>query len=210
METTAPDISLGFTKRAFPAGTHMCFVYDSEEDRHRVMAPYLAAGLEGGERVAYLSHFAPESVLEWLDEAGVPAAKTEVRGSVEVLPAEHTYCPDGFFDPELMLDALRTFRAQADEAGYAGFRASGEMGWALEGIPGSERLLEYEAKLNYVFPECQITGICQYDANRWDGATLLHVLRVHPFMVVRGQVLENPYYMKPDDYLREYDGRRPA
>jgi hypothetical protein len=209
LKTEAPDISLGFTQRPFPAGTHMCFVYDSDPDRHRVMAPYLAAGLERDERVAYLSHFAPEEVLEWLGEAGVPAATTATRGSVEVLPAEPTYCPDGTFDPDRMLDALRTFRREADDAGHSGFRASGEMGWALSGIPGSERLLEYEAKLNYVFPECQITGICQYDANRWDGATLLNVLRVHPYMVVRGQVLENPYYMTPDDYLREYDGRRP-
>lgn len=209
METDVREISLGFTQRTFPEGTHMCFVYDSEDDRRRVMAPYLAAGLEAGERVAYLSHFAPEEVLEWLGEAGVVAATTESRGAVHVLPAEPTYCPDGSFEPERMLDALREFRAQADEAGYAGFRASGEMGWALQGIPGSERLLEYEAKLNYVFPECGITGICQYDANRWDGATLLHVLRVHPYMVVRGQVLENPYYMTPDQYLQEYDGRRP-
>jgi hypothetical protein len=210
MKTKAPDISLGFAQRRFPAGTHMCFVYDSDSDRHRVMAPYLAAGLAGDERVTYLSHFAPEEVLAWLYGAGVPAAMTETRGAVEVLPAEPTYCPDGTFDPETMLQTLREFRAQADAAGYSGLRASGEMGWALSGLPGSERLLEYEAKLNYVFPECQITGICQYDANRWDGATLLHVLRVHPYMVVRGQVLENPYYMTPDVYLREYDGRRPT
>jgi FAD/FMN-containing dehydrogenase len=188
----------------------MCFVYDSEADRRRVMAPYLAAGLEGGERVGYLSHFAAADTLAWLDEAGVPAARTETRGSVEVLPAEHTYCPDGTFEPDTMLDALRALRAESDAAGHSGFRASGEMGWALAGLPGSERLLEYESKLNYLFPECQITGICQYDANSWDGGTILHVLRVHPYMVVRGQVLENPYYMRPDDYLREYDGRPPA
>lgn len=210
MKTEAPDVSLGFTQRRFPAGTHMCFVYDSEADRRRVMAPYLAAGLEGGERVGYLSHCDAAGTLAWLDEAGVPAATTETRGLVEVLPAEHTYCPDGTFEPETMLDALRALRAESDAAGYSGFRASGEMGWALAGLPGSERLLEYESKLNYLFPECQITGICQYDANRWDGGTILHVLRVHPYMVVRGQVLENPYYMRPDDYLREYDGRRPA
>jgi len=210
MAAAPRDISLGFTSRAFPEGTHMCFIYDSDADRRRVMAPYLAAGLEAAERIAYLTHFTPQETLAWLLAAGVPAGGEEVRGEVQVLPAEHTYCPEGRFVPEEMLAALREYRRLADAGGYAGLRVSGEMGWALQGIPGSERLLEYEARLNYLFPECGITGICQYDANHWDGATLLHVLRTHPYMVVRGQVLESPYYLTPDVYLDEYDGRRPA
>jgi hypothetical protein len=55
-----------------------------------------------------------------------------------------------------------------------------------------------------VLAECEVTAICQYDASAWDGATLLHVLRVHPMMVVRGQVVENPFFMQPEDYLRTY------
>lgn len=36
--------------------------------------------------------------------------------------------------------------------------------------------------------------ICQYDANRFDGVTLMEVLRVHPFMIARGRIVSNPYY----------------
>lgn len=208
MATAARDVQLGFTQKRFPAGTHMCFVYDHEEDRRRVLAPYLAAGVDAGERVAYFSDSGQEGTLEWLGEAGVAAATTESRGAVHVSVAEYTYCPGGHFSPEVMLDSLRDFGRESDAAGYDGARVSGEMSWALRDIPGSERLLEYEAKLNYVLPECEITGMCQYDANRWDGVTILNVLRVHPFMVVRGTVLENPCYMMPEEYLREHDGRR--
>jgi hypothetical protein len=42
------------------------------------------------------------------------------------------------------------------------------------------------------------------DANIWDGATILHILRVHPMMVVHGHVVQNPYYMTPEEYLRKY------
>jgi hypothetical protein len=208
METAVRDVPLGFTQRQFPAGSHMCFVYDSEEERRRVMAKYLAAGVDTGERVAYFADPGVEEALHWLAEAGVAAATAESREQVHVSAAQGVYCPDGHFSPEAMFDTLRGFRSEADEAGYSGGRVSGEMAWALRGVPGSERLLEYEAGVTPVLSESGITAICQYDAGRWDGATILHILRVHPMMVVRGQVVENPYYMEPEEYLRAYDGRR--
>jgi hypothetical protein len=208
VETSVRDVPLGFTQRRFPAGSHMCFVYDSEEERRRVMAKYLAAGVDTGERVAYFADPGVEEALHWLAEAGVAAAPAESGQQVHVSVAQAVYCPDGRFSPEAMFDTLRGFRREADEAGYSGGRVSGEMAWALGDIPGSERLLEYEARVTPVLSESGITAICQYNAGLWDGATILHILRVHPMMVVRGQVVENPYYMEPEEYLRAYDGRR--
>ena len=204
METGARDVSVGFTQRKFPAGTHMCFVYDSEAERRRVIAGYLAAGVEAGERVAYFADGGTDDAMRWMAEAGVAATAIEEGGHVHVADAEATYCPSGHFSPEVMFDTLRGFRVASDEAGYDGARVSGEMTWALRDIPGHERLLEYEAKVTGVLAECEVTAICQYAAAAWDGATLLHVLRVHPMMVVRGQVVENPFFMQPEDYLREY------
>ncbi|MBF0539523.1 MAG: hypothetical protein HQL03_14855, partial [Nitrospirae bacterium] len=43
--------------------------------------------------------------------------------------------------------------------------------------------------------------ICQYDAKMYSGATIFDVLSVHPFMVVKGQILRNPYYVPPDEFL---------
>ena len=204
METGTRDVSVGFTQRKFPAGTHMCFVYDSDVERRRVIAGYLAAGVEAGERVAYFADAGADEARHWMAEAGVAATEVEEAGHVHVAAAEATYCPGGRFSPEVMFETLRAFRAAGDAAGYDGARVSGEMSWALRDIPGHERLLEYEAKVTAVLAECEVTAICQYDAAAWDGATLLHVLRVHPMMVVRGQVVENPFFMQPEDYLRAY------
>ena len=204
MGTGTRDISVGFTQRKFPAGTHMCFVYDSEAERRRVIAGFLAAGVDAGERVAYFADAGTDDAMRWIETAGVATAAQEERGHVHVAEAAATYCPGGRFSPEVMFDTLRGFRNEGDEAGYDGARVSGEMSWALRDIPGHERLLEYEAKVTGVLAECEVTAICQYDAAAWDGATLLHVLRVHPMMVVRGQVVENPFFMPPEDYLRTY------
>ncbi len=70
------------------------------------------------------------------------------------------------------------------------------MSWAIRGIPGSSRLMEYEARLNSTFMKYPITGICQYDSKRFDNATLRDVLAVHPMIIFHGRVLRNPYYIK--------------
>jgi hypothetical protein len=51
-----------------------------------------------------------------------------------------------------MIALLESETEQALADGYAALRVTGEMGWALRGLPGSERLIEYEAKLNRFFP----------------------------------------------------------
>jgi hypothetical protein len=51
------------------------------------------------------------------------------------------------------------------------------------------------------------TACCQYDARRFDGETIMDVLSVHPVMIVRGQLVKNPYYIEPEIFLSEYATR---
>jgi hypothetical protein len=91
--------------------------------------------------------------------------------------------------------------ATARKAGYRGSRACGEMTWALRSIPGSDRLLEYEALINTISETFPYFGMCQYDARLFDGATLFKVLQVHPYMVAQGQIVRNPFYVLPEEFL---------
>ena len=68
------------------------------------------------------------------------------------------------------------------------------MTWALKGVPGSDKLIEYESGINNLIESHPMTVICQYDANQFDGATLMDVLRVHPYMIAQGRIVSNPYY----------------
>jgi len=91
----------------------------------------------------------------------------------------------------------------AKKAGFTGSRACGEMSWALKDIPGSDRLLEYEVLLNTITSSFPHNGMCQYDARLFDGATIFKVLQVHPYIIAQGQIVRNPYYIKPEDFLAE-------
>jgi len=199
MPASRRRISLGEGRTEYPEGTHLCLVFSEEPQRRSSIAAFLAAGLRARERVGYFAESTPlGTVREWVDAAIAPG---EARGRLEVTTAESAYAPAGYFTPEEMLGRLESYYRDAVGEGLAGARVSGEMEWALRGLPGSERLVEYEARLNLLVYIHPVTAVCQYDARRFDGATLLDVLRIHPMMIVDGQIVENPYYVKAEDFL---------
>lgn len=205
MNSLRKEINMDFTKTHFPEGVHMCLIYDNDDDRQRIVSEYMAAGLKQGEQVRYLSDTtAPEVVHSWLLEAGVELSETSENPPVKVLSAESAYCPNGYFNPRELVSTLPPRYEMAKKAGFNGQRSCGEMTWALKGIPGSDHLLEYEALLNTIVANFPHSGMCQYDARLFDGATLFKVLKIHPWMVVQGKIVQNPYFMSSDEFLEEF------
>ncbi len=203
------EVSMGFTRDLFLEGTHMSLIYDNEEQRKKVISQFMATGITLGEQVGYFADTTPpQEVKAWMEEMGVKLPEERPDGPFSIFRAESVYCPTGEFVPSEMLARLGDCYERAVNAGYAGARASGEMSWALKGIHGSDRLMEYEALINTISEQHPVTPICQYDARRFDGATLLNVLKVHPMMIVQGQIVRNPYYMAPQEFLKEFKSNR--
>ena len=49
--------------------------------------------------------------------------------------------------------------------------------------------------------------MCVYDLNKFGGRAVMDVLSTHPMVVMGNRVYENPYYMKPQDFLERLFGR---
>lgn len=197
-------VSLGFTPDLFPAGIHMCYIYNDDQRRQEVMSKFIDSGLQAGERVGYFTDtLSPRELRTHLADMGVHLPPETDRERLSISAALDTYCPDGIFIPERMLKGLESLYTESLGKGYPGVRVTGEMSWALKEIPGRERLIEYEARVNTILLEYPVTAICQYDARRFDGATLFDVLNVHPMMIVAGQVVHNPYYTPPETFLSQ-------
>lgn len=195
-------ISLGFTAESFPAGTHMCYIYNDDTERRGVVSKYVESGLAAREKVSYFVDLvSPEDLPAQLSTLAIDLPPDIDARGLSITLALDTYCPDGTFLPERMLENLRSMYTSSIDEGYAGARVTGETTWTLRGVPGSARLIEYEALINTVVRTYPTTVICQYDARRFDGATLFDVLNVHPMMIIRGQVVRNPYYVAPDHFL---------
>jgi hypothetical protein len=202
------QVSLGFTPDLYPEGTHICYLYDNEEERKHFMSAYVSSGIDEREAVTYLADAAPDMLERAIEELGIAAPLQERQDQLTVATAVETYCPGGRFVPETMLDCLRDMYAFHRATGCAGARATGEMTWALHDIPGSDRLIEYEGRINDLLETYPLTVICQYDTRRFDGATIFEVLSVHPIMIVHGQIMRNPFYIPPDQYSGAKNGAR--
>lgn len=81
------------------------------------------------------------------------------------------------------------------------------MDWALEDFPGVNDLLEYETRFNYVMPRNKDVVICVYDLARFRADTVIDVMRTHPMIIIGGILQENPFFVPPDDFLRELRNR---
>jgi hypothetical protein len=180
------------------SGAHLCLIYDDETERREVVARFVEEGLSGGERVAYFTDAEPLAVRSWLDERGLELPEPP---AFSLLEARSVYCPDGQFLPERMPPYWHSFHMDAADLGFPAARATGETSWSRE-VPGGDRIVEYEANLNAVLADLPVTALCQYDVRRFDGATIFDILRVHPLMLVGGQVVRNPYYERPEEFLQ--------
>ena len=184
------------------AGDHLCCLYETEGELRAVLTPFLRHGLDRGEKVVSIADgHAAETILGYLRDDGVDTASCEARGQLVSLSVDEMYLRGGTFEPADMIARLRAETAHAVADGYPALRVTGEMSWALRGMPGSERLAEYEAQVNECLSGIRSLALCQYDRRRFAPAVLLDILRTHPHVVIGSEICDNPYYLPPADLV---------
>jgi len=186
-------------------GDHLCCLYETNEEQQEVLTGFLRQGLERDEKVLCVPDTRSEEAgTGYLFDEEFDVKPFLSSGQLEVLTFDETYLRKGAFDPDEMIDLLRTETELALAQDYRGLRITAEMNWALRGLPDSERLMEYESKLNQFFPGSKCIGLCQYDRRLFHPALLMDVLAIHPRAIINAELFENFYYMPPEDLLR-YD-----
>ena len=196
-------VSLGFIGEKVPAGTHICQIFSDDDERNDALLKFLVSGLQSGERAACFSEKVDDKTInEFFSENGLSFTELSRQGAISLSGTKDVYFEDNRFDPERMLDLLGDFYRDSIASGYAAARVIGEMSPEVQGLPGGERLLEYESRVSLLLKEFPVTSVCQYDAHAFDGATIMDILTVHPHMVVRGAVIHNPFFIPPEDFLR--------
>lgn len=176
-------------------GDHLCYFYETEQEHHALITPFLRQGLEHGEKVVIVvDERTAEGILNRLRADGLDPHPYLDRGQLVILSSDEVYLRGGTFDPDRMIAFLKEETDRALAEGYTALRITSEMTWALRGLPGSERLIEYEKKLQEFFPRNRCLAICQYNKRRFPPDLLLDILQVHPLVVLGTEVYENLYY----------------
>ncbi|SRR5581483_4327661 len=180
----------------YQQGDHICTLYNDRDEQLAAAIEYLRGGLSRGERCLYVCcEHTPDEFREGLRAAGIDVAAEEARGALLLLTKHDGHLKGGSFDPDKMITMLHGAVQDALDAGFAGLCAAGDMSWLLDEADGSDRIAEYEAKLNAFYPTSKALGLCLYNRNRLPPETLDHSLATHPHVRVDGNILlENPFY----------------
>lgn len=198
----AHSIKLGFTNEPFPAGVHICQIFTHEQERDLSLMQFLLSGLRNGERSACFSDEVSFKEIErYFAQHDCSLQDFTEQGAFSHQKTTDVYFENGRFDPDRMLELLRGYYQQSQADGYAFSRVIGEMACEVDQMHGGTRLLEYESRVSMLQRECPVTAVCQYNANKFDGGTIMEIIQVHPMMVVRGNVVHNPFYIPPEDFL---------
>lgn len=182
---------------------HLCLIYETRDEWRAAIVPFMAIGLKKGQKCIYVvdTHTADE-IRGLLAEEGIDVDSAERSGQFAILSEGQAYSMGGFFDPERMIQLLIEETEKALSQGYPALRVTGEMTWVMRGYPGSDRLLEYEAKLNRdFFSRYKCLAICQYDRWKFDPEIIKGVIMTHPLLVHGTHVYRNVYYVPPEEFL---------
>ena len=125
-------------------GDHLCCIYETEEEHRVVLTSFLRQGLERGEKVLYIvDAHTTEAILGYLQDGGLDVEPYLASGQLAIFTRDDTCMREGIFDPERMVALLRAETERTLDEGYPALRVTGEMTWALRGLPGSEWLIEW-------------------------------------------------------------------
>jgi signal transduction histidine kinase len=183
---------------------HKCLIYDGEPaEQLPVVVPLLLDGLRDNWRCLYLGDPATvELVDDALGRRGVDTRR-EIDRRALVLSSDRGHLgADGNFDPIAMVDGLCAAIDDAVQDGFGGLCASGDMRWELGADHNFDRLLEYEARLERVFRDKPLRGICQYRRDILPARAVRDALISHSAAFI-GTTLnrDNLFYMPPEVVL---------
>ncbi|MGE0872074.1 MAG: MEDS domain-containing protein [Kofleriaceae bacterium] len=185
-------------------GDHYCGIFRTDEDHRAIIVEFIRSGIGRNEKVLYLVNVTSiEQLKATLSAAGIDVERLLAKGQLVIVTAKDSYLKEGQFEPDRMLQVLQDETDKALAEGYSALRATGEMTWALAGEPGSERLIEYESRVNEFTKTNKFYGLCQYDRRRFDAEMLLDILHTHPNVLFGRNGFDNSqmYYVPPAAFM---------
>ena len=180
-------------------GDHICAFYRGREERDRLVVPYLQQGLRGGDVCVCITGGADHRRLERAVRDGSGDGDSDL---LRMFDAEDTYLAGGSFSADRMLTFWGDMgRKTFEEQGHTFARAVSDMSWAENVFSGPviDDFMGYEVQATRYARAYPQVALCLYDLDKFRGDVIIPALKVHPKVFFGGMLLENPYYVDPDD-----------
>lgn len=178
------------------AGDHICAFYRGRAQRDEILTPFLSEGVRAGDKCMCL--------ISATEESRIRSNVGEDGNLLDFVDSRSTYLRSGTFVGEHMMEFWQQWGHQVFEVDRLAFgRAACEMSWAeeLRSSPAMRDLISYEAKVTTVARAYPWVALCLYDLDLFGGDVVVPMLKTHPKVLFSGMLVENPYFVDPDEML---------
>ena len=206
MKTTPP---IRFAGSELGEARHACAFFSSADEEYRVLMPFIKDGFACGHKAVHVVNPGRcDDHLERLTAAGIDTASTRRSGQLEVRTNVEAYLRNGRFDQDRMLEVFEKLSSGNDNGGYPLSRIVCQMDWAASERSHIDNLVEFESRVNDVWRRHEDAVICVYDLAKFGGDTVIDIMRTHPMVIIGGILQPNPFYVPPEEFLRELRERQ--
>jgi hypothetical protein len=206
MKTTPP---ISFAGSNLGEERHVCAFFNSEDEKYRVLLPFIKEGFTCGHKAIHVVNpHTHENHIERLRACGIDTQSTQRSGQLELRTNVEAYLRDGRFDQDRMLEVFEELASRKVNGRYPLSRIVCQMDWAADSRSLIDDLVEFESRVNNVWRHHEDAVICVYDLAKFGGDTVIDIMRTHPMVIIGGILLLNPFYVPPEEFLRERRRRR--
>jgi len=188
---------------------HVCAFFNNDEEEYRVLLQFIKDGFDSGDKVIHVVN--PDQHndhLNRLKAAGIDTESALERGQFELRTNTEVYVRDGRFDQNRMLEVFEKLASDSVTEGFPRSRIVCHMDWAVDAGSHVDNLIEFESRVNDVWLRHEDAVICTYNLTKFSADAVIDLMRTHPMIIIGGMLQQNPFYVPPEEFLREFRERR--
>ena len=205
-KTTAP---ISFAGSQLGETRHVCAFFNSEDEEYRVLLPFIKDGFQCGHKAIHVVNTGRrQEHLQRLAEAGIDPVAAQQSGQLDLRINTEVYLPDGHFDQDRMITVFEQLASGNSRGEYPLSRICCRMDWAVKDQSRVDDVIEFESRVNDVWRRHEDAVICTYHLKQFAGDAVIDIMRTHPMVIIGGILQSNPFYIPPDEFLREFRQRR--
>jgi hypothetical protein len=199
--TAAP---IPFARSMLRDHRHVCAFFSSPEAEYDTLLPFICDGISCGQRAFHvLPSRHKQDHIQRLRNAGIDVERAQATRQLELALPEDTYLKSGRFNKDAMLVIIQEALIAGNALGFPLTRMVAHAETAVEDWASGQDWVEYEMRLNSVLPSYDDPVICTYDANLLNANLAIDILRTHPVAIIGGVLIENSFFSRPEEFLRE-------
>ena len=202
MNPTAAPIP--FARSMLRDHRHVCAFFSSPEAEYDTLLPFICDGINCGQRGFHvLPSRHKQDHIQRLRNAGIDVERAQATRQLELALPEDTYLKTGRFNKDAMVVIIQEALIAGNALGFPLTRMVAHAETAVEDLASGQDWVEYEMRLNSVLPSYDDPVICTYDANLLNANLAIDILRTHPVAIIGGVLIENSFFSRPEEFLRE-------